>query len=212
MKKTVFYILSICANITWAQVGINTETPQATLDVVGDAIADGSLFLEAPNASTQILGSNLLIRSTTNDKLKYDIGISKYGPINYAQFAFRSASTNGLLDYDTKISIADYTVTIQGFYFLKTDGNTSLTIHSNTSNDDSEYYQFYAYKNSTTQTWFIKAFVNNATFRSGPSNIPVDILLNLIIYRKRFISKELPAISIDMGDMETGTAPIPLGF
>jgi len=153
-----------------------------------------------------------LIRTTTNDKLKYDIGISKYGPINYAQFAFRYASTNGLLDYDTKISIDVYTVTIQGFYFLKTDGNTSLTIHSNTSNDDSEYYQFYAYKNTTTQTWFIKAFVNNATFRSGPSDIPVDIFLNLIIYRKRFISKELSDISIDMGNMETGTAPLPPGF
>ena len=143
--------------------------------------------------------------------------ISKYGPINYSQFVFESLSENGLQDYDTKISTLEYIVTIQGYYFLEAStGDTDIMTHSNITNDNIEGYQIYAYENPTTQTWFLRAFINNATFRTRISgtfqDTLIDMYLNLVIYRKGFITKDINPISVDMGDSETINAPLPPGF
>jgi hypothetical protein len=206
----ILLTLLINVPLAWSQVGINTTSPTAALDVVGNAKTNGELFLENPGDFETIRGSKLLIKSTTDEILEYDIVFSKYGPINYAQFVFTTLSMDGLQDYDTKISIDDYIVNIQGYYFLEagTD-NTNVIAHSTINDDNIEGYQIYAYKNITTGTWFIRAFINNARFRV---NDPTYTYLNVIIYRNGFISKEISPITMDMGNMETGTAPLPAGF
>lgn len=197
----------------WAQVGINTNTPSATLDVQGSTLIDESLYLEAPGNSYEIRGSKFLIKTTANEILEYDIAASKYGPINTAQFVFRNTSTNGLQDYDTKISINDYIVTVQGYYFTA-QGSTNVLLHSNLADENIEGYQIYAYPNVVTNTWFLRAFVNDSTFRSGPgfTDNPIDLFLNLVIYRQRFIAKTLTGINVNMNNSETGNAPLPVGF
>ncbi len=213
---TIFLLL-IGTGTILAQVGINNTSPSSTLDVTGDVKTDGSLFLENPGEYTQIRGSKLLILSPTDNIIEYDITQSKYGPINYAEFVFRNLSTNGLQDYDTKISTDDYIVTVQGYYYLETvTDNTSVMTHSNITDDNIEGYQMYAYANPATNTWFLRAFVNNSEFHtkqgSNFSSTAVDMYLNIIIYRKGFITKGLNSVSIDMANSETGTAPLPAGF
>lgn len=200
-----------------AQVGINTNTPSATLEVIGDVKLDSSLYLEDPGNNTQIRGSKLLIRSTANELLRYDITASKYGPINYAEFSFNELSTNGLYDYDTKISIADYIVCVEGYRFHdETPIETSVMPHSLIYNYNIEGYQIYAYENSTTQTWWLRAFVNNSEFMVrqgvGYEVTTIDMILNIIIYRRGFIAKSLTPISVDMGGVDNATAPMPSGF
>ena len=200
-----------------AQVGINTNTPSATLEILGGVKLDSSLYLENPGNNTQIRGSKLLIRSTSNDLLRYDITASKYGPINYAEFSFNDLSTNGLYDYDTKISTADYIVSVEGYRFHdETPTETSVMPHSLISNDNIEGYQIYAYDNSTTQTWWLRAFVNNSEFMVRQGNgyevTTIDMILNIIIYRRGFIAKSLTPISVDMGGIDSATAPLPSGF
>ncbi len=221
MKKiSSLSILIFSANLVFGQVGINTITPDPTvaLDVVGDTKIETSLFLENPGAFGTIRGSKLLIKSTSNNILEYDISQSKYGPVNYAQLVFSELSKDGLQDYDTKISINNYIVTIQGYYFLEAGTtNTNVMAHSTITDTNIEGYQIYAYKNMLTQTWFLRAYVNNAEFMASDSNYvywpsAIDMYLNIIIYRNGFISKELNSISIDMENMETGTAPLPPGF
>lgn len=212
---TLFTILTITP--FWAQVGINTTSPSSALHVVGDVITDDGVYLENPGDYSQIRDSKFLISLQNTDIVQYDISISKYGPINYAEFVFEELSADGLQDYDTKISINDYIVTVQGYYYLEAGtGATSVMVHSTIVDDNIEGYQIYAYKNTVTQTWFLRAFINNAQFqiRYGNTfvNTPVDMYLNIIIYRNGFISKELNSISIDMGNLETGTAPLPTGF
>ncbi|WP_339610048.1 hypothetical protein [uncultured Planktosalinus sp.] len=214
MKKLLPFILLCFTYSVAAQVGINTQTPQAELDVQGNVKIDTKLYLESPGNSTQIRGSKLLIQKVDGEIIEYDIQQSKYGPINYAQFIFRETATHGLQDYDTKISTEDYIVTVQGYYFTAENNNTNVLLKSNVNEDYIEGYQFYAYPNIATNTWFLRAFVNNSTFRSGTgyNENPVDIFLNIVIYRKGFIAKSLNAISVNMNNSETGTAPLPGGF
>ncbi len=217
MKNLIVIFLVFSATICQAQVGINTNTPQAALDVVGDVKLDNSLFLENPGNNTDIRGSKLLILSTDDDLLEYDINTSKYGPINYVEFEFNDVSEDGLEEYDTKVSITDYLMVIQGYYFLEAGtGDTNVMANSNIDNDNIEGYQIYAYPNAVTNTWCIKAVVNDSKFYTrqgstmGPSSI--DLYLNTVIYRRGFISKSLAPMTIDMGNSETGTATLPVGF
>ena len=202
----------------FSQVGIGTNTPQSTLDVVGNTRVDGSLFLENPGRKSEIRNSKLLILSTANTVLKYDIQTSKYGPINYIELAFRNIASEGLLDYDTKISTNDYIATIQGYYFLEpTTGDTDILLLSLTDTSNIEGYQIYAYANPITQTWFLRAKVNNSIFMTRNSSsvfIPTqfDLFLNLVVYRKGFITKEHEDVSVNMGNSELFTAPLPAGF
>ncbi len=214
----ILFLAVVVFNVSWGQVGINTATPQATLDVVGNVKLDNNLFLENPGDVTEIRDSKLLIRTTQNQINQYDIDISKYGPINYVRFVFSQLSTNGLQDYDTKISTENYIVSVQGYNYIKFMGNTNVLTHSNSDDNNIEGHQIYAYKNLTTQTWFLRAFINNATFRAENANrsdfvdSPIDMFLNVIIYRKGFITKEQEPITVDMGNAETMIAPLPPGF
>lgn len=219
MKKICLLILTVTfLGPICAQVGINTLAPSATLEVIGDVKLDGSLTLENPGNNTQIRGSKFLIRSTSNELLKYDISMSKYGPINYAEFAFTNLACDGLLDYDTKISSTKYYVSIQGYSFGEAGSGRAGSImpHSTNSNDNIEGYQFYAYINPSTQTWWLKAFVNDSQFQlyNGTTyvNTEIDMFLNVMIYRNGFISKAQSDIAVDMGNLSSGTAPLPPGF
>ncbi len=222
MKSTTRYITVllclITTNTVLAQVGINTSTPTATLEVVGEMKVEGRMYFENPGQNTTIRGSKLLIQSTDATIKKYDINTSKYGPINYSQFVFNELSKDGLQDYDTKISTEDYIVSIQGYYFLEANTTeTDVMLHSLTTNENIEGYQIYAYANTVTGTWFIRAFGNNSEFMAkanGNNMVPsdIDLYLNVIIYRRGFIAKSQNSISINMNDTETGTAPLPSGF
>lgn len=213
MKKLLYIISFILVHsVTLAQVGINTTTPTAMLDVMGDVKVEQKLYLENPGDYDEIRGSKLLIQATDKAILQYDIEKSKYGPINYAEFIFRDTATNGLQDYNTEISALDYFVTVQGYYFLDPNGDTNITSHSTLNTENIEGFQIYAYIDSATNTWFIRAFLNNGTFQRNAADTQIDLYLNLIIYRNEFISKSLNTVTIDMGDSETATAPLPAGF
>lgn len=220
MKNNIYLFIIAAATLgpIQSQVGINTLTPTEALDVTGDVKLDDGLFLENPGDNTNIRGSKFLVRTTGNELSRYDINTSKYGPINYAEFAFSDLSTLGLLDYDTKISTADYLVSIQGYSFgIAGAGRTgSVMPHSLISDDNIEGYQIYAYPNPVTDTWYLRAFINNSEWQKfesgGYVNTSIDMWLNIIIYRKGFITKSQNDISVDMGDLTTCTAPMPFGF
>jgi len=185
---------------------------------VGTVRLEGKLYLENPGEQTVTRGAKLLVSATDGKVKEYDITNSKYGPINVAQYRFRSTSSYGITDYDTKVPTDDYIVTVQGFYFQQpTSGSTNVLLHSNITDDNIEGYQFYPYRNTITNTWFIKVFVNNSEFRTlnywnNFVDSSIDIFLNVIIYRDKFIAKEVSGVTVNMGNSETATAPLPAGF
>lgn len=211
---------ALCLTLSFsvnAQVGVNTITPNAILDVNGDVKIEGSMYLEDPGDNNSVRDAKLLIKSTDDAIKRYDISVSKYGPINYVQYVFNRLSKDGLQDYDTKISTQEYIVSIQGYYFLEANTTeTDVMLHSLIDNYNIEGYQIYAYPNTTTGTWFIRAFVNNAEFviPQGGSSVPseVDFYMNVVIYRRGFIAKSQSSILVNMLNQETGTANLPSGF
>lgn len=198
-----------------AQVGIHTDNPAATLEVNGDVRVRKKLFLENPSSITTLIrGVELLIQKTNRDWVQYNIEESKYGPINYAQFVFRKTHTDGLQNFDTKISAEDYIVIVQGYYFvISQNGSTDVTLRSRTNDRNIEGFQFYSYINPATNTWNIKGFVNNSTFMSGETTqAQIDLFMNVIIFRRGLISKSIDPITVNMNSNQTGTAPKPAGF
>lgn len=215
MRKLYLYsiVLFFQGVSLMAQVGINNPNPSATLDVNGSVLVRKNLFLENPQAFSMIRGSKLLIQKTNDQIVQYDIDKSKYGPINYVQFVFKNTNTHGLQDYDTKISVNDYLVTVQGFYFLIAGTtNTNVTIKSTQKDDNIDGFQMYAYIHPEKKTWHIRGFVNNSTFRDNNQDTAIDLYMNLIIYRNGFIAKPLNDITVNMGNSGTKTAPLPPGF
>ena len=104
----------------FSQVGINNPNPNATLDVIGDVLVKDKLYLENPGGDLNVTSSKLLVVKDNETKIvKYDIGTSSYGPLNYIKFLFRDVSEFGLRDgFNTKISAEKYTIAVHGYYLL----------------------------------------------------------------------------------------------
>ena len=204
-----------------AQVGINTSTPSADLDVVGDVKVDDKIYLENPGNRILSSGVTLLVSTTSGNIKKYDINTAKYGPINTVQYRFRVTSNFGLFDFDTKIPTDEYITTVQGYFFQKPApfASTNVLLHSNNDDDNIEGHQVFAFKNTTTNTWILRVYAANSEFRTqtdGATGLyfdsTVDIYLNVIIYRTDFIAKELPDRTVNMGNSSTATATLPTGY
>lgn len=201
-----------------AQVAINKENPGATLDVNGNVLVQGKLYLENPGKHTGNDEVHMLVIDDNAVITKYDIENSDYGPLNYVQFVFDEVSTNGLSQgFNTLIDANDYTLAVHGFYFTDINGGTSVTnrkvsgLPTSNRGQYMEGHQFYAYVDNGT--WWLRGFVNNSDFRIGANQTQIIIYMDVIIYRNDFITKIWPGIqSVDMGDNATGTAPLPAGF
>lgn len=208
----LFSILFIQSLGLLAQVGINNQSPNATLDVNGDVLVQDKLYLENPGKYIQDPDSKLLmINDDTGEVIKYDVENSVFGPLNYVQFVFNNVSNFGLDGgYNTKIDATNYTLAVHGFYF-NIDGNTNISFRSVDSNTYVEGHQFYAYVQGGV--WWVKGLVNNSQFYTNNNLSAVDIYMDVIIYRNDFITKiwDTPQ-TIDMLESPTQTAPLPAGF
>lgn len=208
----LFFIFFIQSFNMLSQVGVNNPTPAATLDVVGDVLIREKLYLENPGGYDADPTSNLLMINTSTDSvINYDLDSSSFGPLNYVQFAFMNTSSFGLdQGYNTKISAAKYTVAVHGYAFRRGD-NTNVSLRSSTSSTYIEGHQFYAYVQGGE--WHINAFVNNSRFYLGSSPTQVDLYLDLIVYRTNFITKVFDTAQVvDMSKAPTGDAVLPTGF
>ena len=219
MKLTNIIFLFFCIQSISivAQVGINNENPNATLDVTGDVLVREKLYLENPGS---YMGEDepklLMVKADGQRIFKYDIENSAYGLINYVQYAITNVSNSGLTGgFNTRIDASKYTLAVHGYYF-NAAGNTNISMRSTVGttavrNRKIEGQQFYAYVQDGT--WWLRGQVNNSQFYIGTALTNIDIYMDVIIYRNDFITKIWPGIqTVNMGNQETGTAPLPNGF
>lgn len=217
MRQILFFLsIGIIQSMgLFAQVGINTLTPGATLEVTGEVLVRQELFLEDPGKYLGEANSNLLVIMDSDDAVvKYDIVNSKYGPLNYVQFVFENLSQSGLMGgYNTKISATEYTLAVHGYYWTSDSGATNVSNRSNKSNGTQfiEGPQFYAYVDGGT--WWIKGFLNDSKFYIANTASYIDLFMDVMIYRNNFITKIWSGEQVvDMAKSETATASLPSGF
>jgi|SRR5690554_4755524 len=216
---TIFFVHVLCV---YAQVGINNENPEATLDVNGNVLVKGKLYLENPGRYVGENDVNLLIMNDAKVVRRYDVEISDYGPINYVQFVFNNVAASGLSasgGFNTQIDANLYTLAVHGFSYTGVGNPPSTSItNQKTSGDPTtnrtqyiEGQQFYAFVQNGT--WRLRGFVNNSPFYLGNSQSQVHMKMDVIIYRNDFITKIWPGVqTINMNQQPTGTAPLPPGF
>ena len=224
MKQKIFHFTIVflqCLGVL-AQVGINTTTPDATLDVNGDVLVQNKLYLEDPGSFVSGPDSKLLMINNAGNIIKYDIKNSDFGPLNYVHYIFENTKNTGLTgDYDTRIDPAKYTLAVHGYYYLVTDTNppnTNALLKSSNGPNVVEGQQFYAYiggkgTNKNPYSWRIRGFVNNSYFRlPGDDSINIDLFMDVIIYRNDFITKVVELQEVNMEKLDSQLVPLPAVF
>jgi len=202
---TVLFIL-LMSIIVNAQVGIGTNTPSKTLEVVGNAKLSGELYLENPGGITTINNQKFLIETTSGNIERYDIATAKYGPVNYAQYDFNNLAEEGLRDYDTKIQTSKYILAVHGYRL----SNSNARFRSNTG-DSVEGLVCRAYEKSGT--WWLQFYCNNSKFHDGAAFIQANLSLNVVVYRKNLLASgnDTP-ITVNMGGSSVGSVAAPPGY
>ncbi|HLS29269.1 MAG TPA: hypothetical protein VK021_00285, partial [Flavobacteriaceae bacterium] len=91
--KTPLYIVHVlimsCGLFSYAQIGINTDTPTETLDVDGKTIVRERLYLENPE-DAEIQHQELLVKRIDKSWALHNVNTAKYGPVNYTQIKFEN--------------------------------------------------------------------------------------------------------------------------
>ncbi|MDQ1096113.1 MULTISPECIES: hypothetical protein [Chryseobacterium] len=213
MKNTIsLALLLFAAFIGRAQttgVGIGTNTPTHTLEVNGNMKLSGDLYFENPgNHTGNSADSYLLVRDNSDQVLKrYVPATARYSAINSTVYFITNINPQGLSNFDTGISSADYYVVIGGFIIrgVNNNSNIKLTQPGNTNQYIPQYSCRAFVQNGT---WRIEFMPNNGrVFDQNP-----EIRLSVSVYRRDMLTTVNNTITVDMGanTAGTGSAPAPV--
>ncbi|SHM16270.1 hypothetical protein SAMN05444360_108182 [Chryseobacterium carnipullorum] len=135
MKKITTFLFAACTCFhTSAQVGINTKTPQGTLDVLGASLiesyvidtvnsyASGNYYLLTRSKDTMPIGKVKLL----------DIALRNVAPVNTYNIILKNVSQDDVVNLNTGLETSKYIVAITGAVFTDaTPGiNTTTSIKS----------------------------------------------------------------------------------
>ncbi|WP_312300804.1 hypothetical protein [Chryseobacterium sp.] len=135
MKKIITFLFAACTCFyTKAQVGINTKTPQGTLDVVGGTLiesyvidtvnsyASGNYYLLTRSKDTNPIGKVKLL----------DIALRNVAPVNTYNITLKNVNQDDVVNLNTGLETSKYIVAITGAVFTEaTPGiNTTTSIKS----------------------------------------------------------------------------------
>ncbi|UWX58867.1 hypothetical protein N0B40_10475 [Chryseobacterium oranimense] len=135
MKKITTILVAACTSLNIsAQVGINTKTPQGTLDVLGGTLiesyvidtvnsyASGNYYLLTRSKDTTPIGKVKLL----------DIALRNVAPVNTYNIILKNVSQDDVVSLNTGLETSKYVVAITGAVFTDaTPGvNTTTSIKS----------------------------------------------------------------------------------
>ena len=175
----------------FSQVGINTNNPEAALDINGNLKVRtmGAVSIGSVNNARLVLDNSTkevkMIQSSTGNPFS----------MNYTTYRLRNVNLDYVQDYDTKISATDYTVVVVGSAF-----DRALRITGNIGYSPMNIYAF-----QSNGTWHITADYKDAgTYGNSNGNWSINCLII-----SNNILKTLPLISINMNGSENGSVGSP---
>ncbi len=185
------YFLSLSC---FAQVGINTITPEATLDINGNLKIRTTGVVS--NSTTRT--TSLVVDDTTKEIKRFKA--AGY-TINYITYNLNNVNQDWVADFDTKIDARNYALVIVGSSF---DKNLSINYP-----DPGVYSPVNVYTFRWRDTWHISAdYKDSETFRNENGNWTINCLII-----SKILIKEMPTVSVDMHGSENGSlASAPAGL
>jgi len=177
----------------FSQVGINTDTPDATLDV------NGNVKLRVINTTT---GNTNSISPLVMDDVTKEIKVIRSSSgntfsINYLVYHLRNVNKDWVSDFNTKISTSDYTLVVVGSSF---DKNLKLPLTV-----DCDYSPINVYAFQSGGTWHINADYMDSTTERGENGTWKVYCLAI----NNSILKRLPSVSKNMNGSQNGSAASP---
>lgn len=141
MKKFILLLFGAGTLSLQAQVGINTETPKATLDVQGNVIVGETSYTESKH------GHSVVVRDNSTGELKVvgNAGQNNSAPINLITFKLKNVDGDWVRNYYTGIDSSKFTVVVTEarFYIREGEGTVELST-GNGSNADYNPEHVYA--------------------------------------------------------------------
>jgi len=208
MKNIFLSILFSCtiSAVSAQGVGIGTDTPSQTLDVVGNVKVNENLYLENPGAfSGNSVDSYLMVRDNSDNTLKrYVPATAQYGAINSTVYYIKNVNANGLTSFDTGISATEYYLVIGGFIIrgVNDDSNISITQPTNTEQYIPQYSARSFIQNGT---WHIKFVPNNGRiFNQNP-----ELRLSVSVYKRNMLTTVNNVINVNMNAVTSGVGSAP---
>jgi len=173
-------------------VGINMNTPSATLDV------NGNLKIRTTDAVSNSFNnvSPLVIDNNSKELKIVQSSTGNTFAINYIIYHLNHVNRDWVNNFDTKINTTDYAVVVVGSYFTETLVATEGSFNP---------LDIYAFEEGGT--WRIKADYYYGASTGNGSWAVYCLIIN------KSILKMLPLVSINMNGSQTGSAPgIPAGL
>ncbi|MEO4006671.1 hypothetical protein [Flavobacterium sp. CAU 1735] len=182
----LFFLSLTC----FSQVGINTDTPEATLDINGN--------LKISNVRTVSSGSN--VSSLVIDKNTKEVKVMSLGnetPIKFLTYQLHSVDGDLVKNFNTNIGTSEFSLIVTGSSY---DSGWLYT------HEKSVYgpKNVYAYKEGGTWRLY-------ADYFSAYNGTDSGWVIYCLVINKGVVN-ELPTISVQMNGQETGSANSPIGL
>ena len=205
MRKILLLISFIYSCYTFAQVGIGTQNPQASLDVNGSMLVQGTFEVGTlPVVTNTDQDFKLLTRLTTptaaleGEITVLDVDNLTVAPINVINYSFTNLQSDNLKDVDLQYDSEKYIVGVSNFQYI----GDAVAKQTGTNANSIGTFVMRAYEDPVTLTWHLE--IRNRFLDTLPGGV-VSYKVTLIIYDKSFF-KKLDAIETNLNGSNTGSA------
>lgn len=203
-KGTYLLILSavlLFPLLIFSQVGINTTTPRATLEVAGDAKISNQLDINVIEALQSTDVPTLLNKDSNNKTRALDVTSPTGVALGYTQkYTIVNPEGDWVLDFDTGINANDYTINLISASF---SSELIITFTSTSDNFSLPYSSVFV----ANGTWHIIADYPSANPRYASTNHNWEIILLIF---SNDLSKQLGDQEINMAGNYSASATTPI--